>query len=66
MKSAPENDSLTRSEDSDLIEQAARLHWDDTTKMVDVVGVLEAMADKVCALTYDCLANFAWSLACDD
>ena len=66
MESAAENNGLTRCENSDLIEQTARLHWNDSTKVVDVIWVLQTVADKICALTDYRLAYFTWSLAGDN
>ena len=49
-----------------MIEQPSGLHGNDAPEMIDVIGILEAVAYKVGALTDDCLADFARALAGND
>jgi hypothetical protein len=66
MKCAAENYGFTGSKYRYLIKKPPRLHWDDTPKVVNIIGILQPMTDKVGALTDDCFTDLAGPLACDN
>ena len=39
MEGAPKDDRLARGQDCHLIKQPARLHWDNPTEMIDIIGI---------------------------
>ena len=66
MHSTSKDDSLTRCQNSNLIEEPLCLPWNDSFKMINIVGVLEAMGEKVGTLTDDGRADFARPLTSND
>jgi hypothetical protein len=66
VEGAHEHDCFAGREDRHLIEQASRLHRDDASEMINIIGILEPVADEVRTLADDSLANLARPLTRDD
>lgn len=63
VKSAPKHDRLASGENCHLIEQTACLQRNDAAEVINVIGILQTVADEVGALADDGLADFTGPLA---